>query len=178
MLGRAAIETEIQSSFPTNNSKFISAAIMRAFQQIMKDSYFNLIDDSLDSVPISLPDLVATDASGAFAEILQIINRMRPMFFVRFDIARNGSGGLTVSNLTSNNPSLVLTTSPFANASNPVLRFEYDNVFTTIGFGIRKTENIIQGLNIVSDVWIPIGNNSGTREHKIDFYPSHEKYII
>lgn len=52
MESRATITQGINATFPDNNQKFITAEKVRAFMDIMNDSKFNLIDDSLGDIAI------------------------------------------------------------------------------------------------------------------------------
>jgi hypothetical protein len=67
--GRIDISVDINNSFPTNNIKAITATILRAFEETMKDSHFNLIDDDAYDIFFSDAGLVSTNIGDALVEV-------------------------------------------------------------------------------------------------------------
>lgn len=76
MESRATITQEINATFPDNNQKFITAEKVRAFMDIMNDSKFNLIDDSLGDIAIdpSNPNLSLNDQITIIENNIQGVN--------------------------------------------------------------------------------------------------------
>jgi hypothetical protein len=126
MQSRATITSEIVSSFPTNNIKYITAQFLRTFQEIMSSSKFNLVDDDLSDIQFSRPDFQAGNALDAIIDLAQLA---RPIFYVDLKIFED-SATLVSTNFPG------LTVSGFGDK----VTLNFPSVFAATGASIRKDE--------------------------------------
>lgn len=126
MQSRATITSEIASSFPTNNVKYITAQFLRTFQEIMSSSKFNLIDDDLGDIQFSRPDFQAGNALDAIIDLAQLA---RPIFYVDIQI----SGGIA-SLVSTNFPGLTISSGYTSNK----VTINFPSVSAATGASIRK----------------------------------------
>lgn len=120
MQSRATITSEIASSFPTNNTKYITAQFLRTFQEIVNSSKFNLVDDNLSDIQFSRPDFQAGNALDAIIDLAQLA---RPIFYVDFKLPNFIDADLMGTNFTG------LT----INRSGSTLAIDFPSVFAASG---------------------------------------------
>ena len=124
MQSRATISSEITSSFPTNAVKYITAQFLRAFQEIINYSFFNLVDDNLSNIQFSRPDFQAGNALEAVVDLAQM---SRPIFWIEIS-----SSGAFISLDDTNHPDITTA----GGGSNHALNF--NSIYTATGANIRK----------------------------------------
>lgn len=152
MEGRASITTEIDTSFPDNNSKFITALLMREFQEVINISKFNLVDDDMFDINFSDANFNSTNAGDALVEIYDLTiggNNLSygtlPLFYVEFDITTTSSGLVhTLNSFTSNNATVAVAQSNPGNAAD-IWTISYTETYdTTSQIGKFVYDNILQ----------------------------------
>lgn len=150
---RARITTEINTTFPNNTQKLITAEDVRKFMEVINCSKFNLADDNLASLQIQNNFILGNNVEQA----LQNLNRfVFPLFFVNITLRRtggnSGSGGLFFDNLVgfnSNNPTVNVTETNNNNIDNNFI-ITYSNFYGastprgTFSLNGRGTPDLIQ----------------------------------
>lgn len=160
MQNRATISSEIASSFPTNNAKFITAEFLRSFQEIINQSKFNLVDDTLSNINFNNADFTAGNAYNAVTELSRL---SRPIFYVDLQY----SGGVDVAITGTNHPN-VSTPGVWA-GQGPVLTIS--DIFVDTGKTIRP-DIWIQSLGLTNTniPLIVIGNPASLHTTRYYFY--------
>lgn len=98
MESRATITTEINATFPDNNSKFITAEKVRAFMDIINASKFNLVDDELGNLIVDTVNNLTLNQvlNQIYTEVnnnTDLINDSSvPLFYIEFRVYDSNGG--------------------------------------------------------------------------------------
>lgn len=178
MQGRATISNENQSSFPTNNTKFITAEFLRTFQELINSSKFNLVDDNLSNIQFSETNFSATNALEAVLELYTI---NAPLFYVDMNFSyfppSNFGSGQILYSVTGSSNSSSGSGSTSVGIGTPLATINFSNINTQTGFSIRGEEYIHipsltdTSLRIIIPNFYGDESSSASTQRRYYFYP-------